>query len=62
MQLLENAVIGLQGCKINTFRDLDEAISAGSRSDAFLSVFGNTLNAVAQVSNSDVFFPAGVRF
>jgi hypothetical protein len=62
MQLLQGAVIGMQGCKVNTFRDLDDAVAAGRRDDAFVSIFGNTVNTVAQVSSSEIFFPAGVRF
>lgn len=61
MHLGRGAVIGLQGCIVNTFRDVDEAISAGRRSDAFVSIFGDPVNGVAQVSSSEIFFPADVR-
>jgi hypothetical protein len=61
MQLLPGAVIGMQDCKVNTFRDLDDAVAAGRSPDALVAVFGNTVNTVAQISSSDIFFPAGVR-
>lgn len=62
MQLLKNSVVGFQDCKLNTFRDFEEAVAQGRRDDAFASIFGNPANGVAQIRNSDVFFPAFVRF
>jgi hypothetical protein len=61
MHMGTGAVIGMQNCHINTFRDADDAISAGRRADALVSVFGNPVNGVAQVRQSTIFFPRGVR-
>ena len=63
MRLLKNSVIGFQGCKLNTWRDVEEAVAAGRKTDGvFNSIFGNPSNGVVQIRDSQVLFPALVRF